>query len=68
VQRHAAVEPAPGRVQPVVWTSAELAERLRRGDPIAREARASGCWLRGDPDELLRAAPADGAQTMPNTK
>lgn len=33
LQRHASLEPVPGRVQPVVWTSAEFHERLRRGDP-----------------------------------
>lgn len=52
MERHAHLEPVPGRVQPVVWTRAELSERLARGDPIAVEAMEVGRWLRGAPEEL----------------
>ena len=33
---------APPGLQPVGWTPAELAERRRRGDPIARECDTVG--------------------------
>lgn len=49
-ERHARLEPVPGRVQPLVWTRAELSERVRRGDPIAVEALEAGWWLRGAPE------------------
>lgn len=52
MERHAHLEPVPGRVQPVVWTRAELNERLARGDPIAVEAMEMGRWLQGAPGEL----------------
>lgn len=43
---------APGGVQPVGFTPEELAEALRRGNPLAREAVGAGVLLLGD--ELLR--------------
>ena len=36
------------RIQAVAWTPGEWADRLRRGDPIAREALDRGVWLVGD--------------------
>lgn len=56
-ERHARLEPVPGRIQPVVWTSAELSERLGRGDPIAIESLQAGRWVRGSPEDV--AADAD---------
>ncbi len=38
---------APPGLQPVGWTPAELAERRRRGDPIARECDAVGVIVHG---------------------
>ncbi len=47
LDRHAQLGRLPGRVQPVVWTTAEFRERSRRGDPIAREVVDAGVWLLG---------------------
>ncbi|HXF98195.1 MAG TPA: nucleotidyltransferase domain-containing protein [Gaiellaceae bacterium] len=54
------VADAPGGVQPVGYTPEELREALRRGNPLAREAVASGVVLHGV--EVFRriAADADG--------
>jgi hypothetical protein len=41
---------AEPRIQVVAWTPAEWRLRESRGDPIAREARAAGVWLRGTAD------------------
>jgi len=37
----------PGGLEPVGWTPAELADRRRRRDPIAREADEIGVVVRG---------------------
>lgn len=47
IDRHRALGPVPGLVQPMVWTPAEFAQRRRRGDPIAGEAMDRGVWLVG---------------------
>jgi hypothetical protein len=38
---------APPGLQPVAWSSRELLERRRRGDPIARECDSIGVLLLG---------------------
>lgn len=58
LQRHASLDPVPGRIHPVAWTSTEFRERLGRGDPIATEAMAVGSWLHGSPEEVAPATPS----------
>ncbi|MBW3604035.1 MAG: nucleotidyltransferase domain-containing protein [Actinobacteria bacterium] len=56
LERQRAVEPAPGRVQPVLWTPQEYRRRRRQRDPIALETWSKGVWLRGSRhDPELRA-------------
>lgn len=38
---------APAGLQPIGWTTADLAARRDRGDPIAREAATAGVVVRG---------------------
>ena len=52
IERHRSLGSVPGRVQPVVWTPAEFRQRLRSGDPIAREAESVGVWLHGSIEAL----------------
>jgi len=53
------VEDAPGGVQPVGFTPAELAEAVRRGNPLAREAVTSRVVLLGG--ELLGRIAAESS-------
>jgi len=53
------VEDALGGVQPVGFTPGELAEALRRGNPLAREAVTSGVVLLGG--DLLERIAAETA-------
>lgn len=55
----ALLENAPPGVQPIAWTTAELAEELRRRNPIAEEALGSGVAIRGA-DELRGLGPRTG--------
>lgn len=52
VERVRALGRRPAGVQPVAWTPAEWAARLKKGDPIALEAEAVGVWLVGARTDL----------------
>jgi uncharacterized protein len=52
LERMDALGPRPPRVQPVAWSPEEWRAQSARKNPIAREARERGVWLRGSPAEL----------------
>jgi uncharacterized protein len=52
LERMEALGPRPPKVQLVAWSPEEWRAQSARANPIAREARERGVWLRGSPAEL----------------